>query len=59
MARLQRIAQIETLESAFRHELRMRRYGLTDAEYEICQMPATTTPQVASVLRLLLTEPRR
>ena len=52
MARLERIAQIETPESAPRYELRMRRHGPADAEYEIWQMPAVSTPQVTSALRI-------
>ena len=52
MTRLERIAQIETPESAPRYELRVRRHGPADAEYEIWQMPATATPQVTSALRV-------
>ena len=52
MARLERIAQIETPASAPRYELRVRRHGPADAEYEIWQMPATATPQVRSALRI-------
>ena len=52
MARLERIAQIETPESCPRYELRVRRRGPVGAEYEIWQMPATATPQVRSPLRL-------
>ena len=39
-------------ESAPRYELRVRRYGLLDTEYEIWQMPTTATPQVTSALRV-------
>ena len=52
MARLQRIAQIETPGSAPRYELRVRRRGPVGGEYEIWQLPATATPQVTSALRL-------
>ena len=52
MARLERIDQIETPESAPRYELRVRRHGPVDTEYEIWQMPATATPQVVSPLRV-------
>ena len=52
MARLERIAQIETPESAPRYELRVRRHGPVDTEYEIWQMPAPATPQVISALRV-------
>ena len=52
MARLERIVQIETPESAPRYELRVRRHGPVDTEYEIWQMPAPATPQVTSALRV-------
>ena len=52
MARLERIAQIETPASAPQYELRIRRHGPVGAEYEIWQMPATATPQVSSALRV-------
>ena len=52
MARLERIAQIETPESAPRYELRVRRHGPADAEFEIWQMPTAATPQVTSALRV-------
>ena len=46
MARLERITQIETPESAPRYELRVRRHGPVGTEYEIWQLPAIATPQV-------------
>ena len=52
MARLERIAQIETPESAPRYELRVRRHGPVGSEYEIWQMPAAATPQVTSARRV-------
>ncbi len=52
MAGLERIAQIETPDSAPRYELRVRRHGPASTEYEIWQMPATATPQVTSPLRV-------
>ena len=52
MARLERISQIETPDSAPRYELRVRNHGPGDAEYEIWQMPAAATPQVTSALRV-------
>ena len=52
MRRLQRFAQIETPASAPRYELRVRSTGLTEAEYEIWQMPSEATPQVTSPLRV-------
>ena len=52
MARLERIARLETPSSAPRYELRVRRRGLVGAEYEIWQLPAAATPHVTSALRL-------
>ena len=52
MARLERIAQIETPGSAPRYEFRVRRRGPVGSEYEIWQLPAAATPQVTSALRL-------
>ena len=52
MARLERITQIETPESAPRYELRVRRHGPVDTEHEIWQLPATATPQVTSATRV-------
>ena len=52
MARLERIAQIETPASAPHYELRVRRHGPIGTEYEIWQMPATATPHVMSALRV-------
>ena len=52
MARLERITQIETPESAPRYELRVRRHGPVGTEYEIWQLPAIATPQVASATRV-------
>ena len=52
MARLERIAQIETPESAPRYELRVRRHGPVGSEYEIWQMPTIATPHVTSALRV-------
>ena len=52
MARLERIAQIETPESAPRYELRVRRHGPADTEFEVWQMPAIATPGVTSALRV-------
>ena len=52
MARLERIAQIETPHSAPRYELRVRSHGPVGAEYEIWQMPTVATPQVKSALRV-------
>ncbi len=52
MGRLERISQIETPESAPRYELRVRRVGLVDDEYEIWQLPAAATPHLTSALRI-------
>ena len=52
MARLTRIAQVETPESGPRYELRVRRRGPVGTEYEIWQMPATATPHLKSPSRV-------
>ena len=52
MARLERVASVETPASAPRYELRVRRRGPVDAEYEIWQMPAAATPHVAAPVRV-------
>ena len=52
MARVERIAQIETPSSAPRYELRVRCHGLVGTEYEIWQLPAVATTHVTSALRL-------
>ena len=52
MARLERVVQIETRESAPRYELRVRRHSPLDIEYEIWLMPATATPQVITAQRV-------
>ncbi len=52
MARLKRFVQIDRPASAPRYELRVRSTGLTEAEYEIWQMPSQATPQVTCPLRV-------
>ena len=52
MARLERVVSVETPASAPRYELRVRRHGPVDADYEIWQMPATATPHVTSPMRV-------
>ncbi len=52
MARLERVASVETPASAPRYELRVRRHGPVDAEYEIWQMPAVATPHVTAPVRV-------
>ena len=49
--RLERVAQIQTPDSAPQYELRVRRHGPADAEFEVWQMPAIATPRVTSALR--------
>ena len=48
----EKVVQIETPESAPRYELRVRRCGPTDIEYEVWQTPATATPQVTTSRRV-------
>ena len=43
---------LATPESAPRYELRVRRHGPADTEYEIWQMPAAATPQVTAPVRV-------
>ena len=52
MARLERISSVETPESAPRYELRVRRHGPADAEYEIWQLPAPASPHVTCATRV-------
>ncbi|MCY4559677.1 MAG: hypothetical protein OXF79_25585 [Chloroflexi bacterium] len=52
MARLQRISQIETPNSAPRFELRVRRHGPVETAYEIWQLPAAASPHVTCALRV-------
>ena len=52
MARLERMPSIETPESAPRYELRVRRHGPADAEYEIWQLPAPASPHLTSATRV-------
>ena len=52
MKRLEKIVQIEPRKSAPQYELRVRRHGPTDTEYEIWQVPAEATPQVKTAVRV-------
>ena len=52
MARLQRMSGVETPGSAPRYELRVRRRGPAEAEYEIWQLPAPASPHVACATRV-------
>ena len=52
MARLERISQIETQDSAPHYELRVRGRGPVDTAYEIWQLPAAASPHVTCALRV-------
>ena len=52
MARMERISSISTPNSAPQYELRVRNHGPGDAEYEVWQMPASSTPQLKSAVRI-------
>ena len=52
MRGMKRVVQIETPASAPRYELRVRRHGPTDAEYQIWQVPSPGTPHVKSDVRV-------
>ena len=52
MARLERVASVETPASAPRYEVRVRRQGPVDADYEVWQLPAPATPHVTSPVRV-------
>lgn len=52
MARLERVVSVETPASAPRYELRVRRHGPVEAEYEVWQMPAAATPHVTAPTRV-------
>ncbi len=52
MARLERIFDVETPESAPRYELRVRRRGPAEAGYEIWQLPAPASPHVTCATRV-------
>lgn len=52
MARLERVASVETPASAPRYELRLRRRGPADTEYAIWQLPAAATPHVVAPTRV-------
>ena len=52
MSRLERIVQIDTPQSAPQYELRVRRHGATDTEYEIWQVPSVATPHLKAAVRV-------
>ena len=52
MARLERVASVETPASAPRYELRLRRRGPAAADYAIWQLPTAATAHVAAPTRV-------
>ena len=52
MARLERVVSVERPASVPHYELRVRRRGPVDAEYQIWQMPAAATPHVTAPVRV-------
>ena len=52
MAQPEKMPQIEPPTSAPQYELRVRRHGPANAEFDIWQMPAAATPQITSALRI-------
>lgn len=52
MAQLAHLSSVEAPESAPRYELRVRRHGPADAEYEIWQLPAPASPHVTCARRV-------
>ena len=52
MARLERLAAVETPASTPRHELRVRRHDPVEAEHEVWQMPVSATPHVSTPIRV-------
>ena len=52
MARWEDLASMATPASAPRYELRVRRHGAADTEYEIWQLPAPATPHVSAPVRI-------
>ena len=52
MARVERISQVKTPDSAPRFELRVRRRGPADTAYEIWQLPTAASPHVTCALRV-------
>ena len=51
-ARPEPISRVETPDSAPRYELRVRRRGPVDAEYEVWQLPSAASPHLAAALRV-------
>lgn len=52
MRGFKQVVHVETPRSAPRYELRVRRYGPADTQYEIWQLPAPATPQVTTAHRV-------
>ena len=50
--KLNRIDDLEIPEATPHYELRVRRHGAADSEFEIWQMPAPATPHVRSPIRI-------
>lgn len=46
------LARAMSMASAPRYELRLRRHGAADTEYEIWQLPAPATPHIAAATRV-------
>src|SRR5688572_24652509 len=51
-SRIQRFATIKTPQSAPVYEVRVRRHGPGDTEFEIWHLPSAASPQIASAARL-------
>ena len=52
MSGYRRVVHVETPASAPRYELRVRRHGPADTQYEIWQLPAPASPRVKTPLRV-------
>ena len=52
MRGFRQVTHVETPGSAPRYELRVRRHGPADTQYEIWQLPAPATPQVTTAQRV-------
>ena len=52
MRGLRQVVHVETPASAPRYELRVRRHGPADTQYEIWQLPSPASPQVTMALRV-------
>ncbi|MDE0038228.1 MAG: hypothetical protein OXU77_11855 [Gammaproteobacteria bacterium] len=52
MARVQHIRQVDSSAAIPEYELRTRRRGLAEGQFEIWQLPSPATPQVAAPIRV-------